>query len=53
MNIFLKHVCCVTARLHTNAHIVCGRPTPKREIRRFQNGLVNERKLLRQSKALK
>ena len=53
MNIFLKHVCCVTARLHTNAHIVCGSPTPKKEIRRFQNGLVNERKLLRQSKALK
>ena len=58
MNIFLKHVCCVTARLHTNAHIVCGRPTPKKEIRRFQNGLVrelkvNERKLLRESKALK
>ena len=42
MNIFLKHVCCVTARLHTNAHIVRGRPTPKKEIRRFWNGLVRE-----------
>ena len=45
MNIFLKHVCCVTARLHTNAHIVRGRPTPKKEIRRFWNGLAHERKL--------
>ena len=58
MNIFLKHVCCVTARLHTNTHIVRGRPTPKKEIRRFRNGLVrelkvNERKLIRPSKALK
>ena len=39
----------------TNAHTVRGRPSPKKEIRRFQNGLVcelkvNERKLLRQSK---
>ena len=54
MNIFLKHVC--VARLRT--HIVRGRPTPKREIGRFRNGLVrelkvNEKKLLRQSKALK
>ena len=39
------------------SHTVRGRPTAKKEIRRFQNGLVrerkvNERKLLRQSKTL-
>ena len=42
---------------HTNTHTVCVRPAAKKEIRRFQNGLVrerkvNERKLLRQSKTL-
>ena len=45
---------------HTNTHTVGGRPTAKKEIRRFRNdrnGLVrerkvNERKLLRQSKTL-
>ena len=39
------------------SHTVRSRPTAKKEIRRFQNGLVrerkvNERKLLRQSKTL-
>ena len=43
---------------HTNTHTVRGSPTAKKEIRRFQNGLVRElkvteeRKLLRQSKTL-
>ena len=42
----------------TETHTVRGRLTPKKEIRRFRNGLVrerkvNERKLLRQSKTLK
>ena len=42
---------------HTNKHTVRGRPSAKKEIRRFRNGLVrerkvNERKLLRQSKTL-
>ena len=46
---------CYTKPLHTNTHTV--RPRAKKEIRRFQNGLVreckvNERKLLRQSKTL-
>ena len=46
---------CYTKPLHTNTHTV--RHTAKKEIRRFQNGLVrecklNERKLLRQSKTL-
>ena len=48
---------CYMAPSHTNTHTVRGRPTAKKEIRRFQNGLVrelkvNERKLLRQSKTL-
>ena len=48
---------CYMAPSHTNTHTVRGRPTPKKEIRRFRNRLVrerkvNERKLLRQSKAL-
>ena len=43
---------------NTNTHTVRGSPTAKKEIRRFQNGLVRElkvteeRKLLRQSKTL-
>ena len=45
------------ATSHTNTHTVRGRPTLKKEIRRFRNELirelkVNERKLLRQSKTL-
>ena len=45
------------ATSHTNTQTVRGRPTPKKEIRRFWNGLVrrlkvNKRKLLRQSKTL-
>ena len=48
---------CYMKPSHTNTHTVRGRPTAKKEIRRFQNGLVrerkvNERKLLRQSKTL-
>ena len=48
---------CYMAPSHTNAHTVRGRPTAKKEIRRFQNGLVrepkvNERKLLREWKTL-
>ena len=48
---------CYMAPSHTNTHTVRSRPTTKKEIRRFQNGLVrerkvNERKLLRQSKTL-
>ena len=46
---------CYMKPSHTNTHTFRGRPTAKKEIRRFQNGLVrerkvNERKLLRQSK---
>ena len=46
---------CYMARLPKNTHTVRGRPTPKKEMRRFRNGLVRElkvyeRKLLRQSK---
>ena len=46
---------CYMATSHTNTHTVRSRPSPKKEIRRFQNGLVqelkvNKRKLLRQSK---
>ena len=48
---------CYLVPLHTNTHTVRSRPTAKREIRRFRNRLVrerkvNERKLLRQSKTL-
>ena len=48
---------CYIATSHTNTHTVHERPTPKNEIRCFQNGLVCElkvveRKLLRQSKTL-
>ena len=44
---------CYMAPSHTNTHTVRGRPKAKKEIRRFQNGLVrepkiNERKLLRE-----
>ena len=49
-------LCCM-ATSHTNTHTVRFRPTPKKEIRRYRNGLlrglrVNERKLLRQSNTL-
>ena len=48
---------CYMKPSHTNTHTVRGRPAVKKEIRRFRNGLVrerkvNERKLLRQSKTL-
>ena len=48
---------CYMAPSHTNTHAVRGRPTAKKEIRRFRKGLVrelkvNERKLLGQSKTL-
>ena len=54
-NFFETRMLCYMARLHKNTHTVRGRPTPKKEIRRFRNGLVRklkvyERKLLRQSK---
>ena len=58
VNILLKYVCCVIwATSRKNTHTVRSRPTTKREIRRFRNGLVgelkvHERKLLRQSKTL-
>ena len=53
VNILLKYVCCVIwATSRKNTHTVRSRPTTKREIRRFRNGLVgelkvHERKLLR------
>ena len=51
------HMLCYMVPSHTNTHTVRGRPTAKKEIRRFRNGLVcerkvNERKLLRRSKTL-
>ena len=52
----IRMFCCM-APSHTNTQTVRGRPTAKKEIRCFQNGLVrelkvNKRKLLRQSKTL-
>ena len=35
---------CYLVPSHTNTHTVRSRPTAKKEIRRFQNGLVRERK---------
>ena len=51
-NFYMSDLLCYMATSHTNTHTVCSRPTPKKEIRHFLNGLVrelkvNERKLLR------
>ena len=42
MNIFFfeTRMLCFMTRLHTNTHTVRGRPTPKKGMRRFRDGLV-------------